>query len=68
MRIKIPDALFLEYLADPIATDAKVRKECYVPDNRYFTVSKWPDAGWLTVDKTRFREVAAKKISKSDAK
>ena len=59
--------LLKEYLLNPLATDEKVRNTLDLPDNRYYTVSIWPVAGIVTVNKN-FREVKVKKISKSDQK
>lgn len=57
-----------EYVADPLGTDFKVRQWAGVPEDRYFTVSVWPEqlAGRVFVRMTEYRKVAAKKISKSD--
>jgi hypothetical protein len=59
---------YKEYVANPLAADSKVRKWCGLPENRYYTVSVWPEhiSGVVTVDSTRFRVVAAQKISKSN--
>jgi hypothetical protein len=59
---------FKEYLAAPLAADAKVRKWAGVPEDRYYTVSVWPEhlAGRVFVRTTEYRKVPAKKISKSD--
>jgi hypothetical protein len=57
-------------LADKVSGDAKVRKWCNVPNNRYYTLSIWPEklAGNVCVDNTRTRVVTTPKISKSDVK
>ena len=57
-----------EYLADPLAADAKVRRWAGVPEDRYYSVSVWPEqlAGRVWVNMKDYRKVAAKKISKSD--
>ncbi len=34
--------LFKEYAANPLAADEKVRAVLDLPDNRYYTVSMWP--------------------------
>jgi len=64
----MPPTLFKRYEADPYGTDAEVREQCQVPDNRYYTVSTWPPerAGMLEVDRTRVRVPTVKKVSKSD--
>jgi len=36
---------FEEYIKDPLAADAKVRKWCDLPEDRYYTVSVWPMPG-----------------------
>lgn len=66
--VQMPPDLFNWYLADPLRVDAEVRRQCGVPDNRYYTVCTWPPerAGLLTVDTTRTRTVPTHKISKSD--
>lgn len=59
---------FKEYAANPLATDEKLRKWVSVPDDRYYSVSMWPDelAGRVWVNMKDYRKVPAKKISKSD--
>jgi hypothetical protein len=59
---------FKEYVTDPLATDAKVRKWCNLPEVRYFTVSVWPEAraGEVRVTMELHRVVRATKISKSN--
>lgn len=61
-----PD-LFRRYTADPTGLDGEVRKQCGIPDDRYYTVSVWPEnlAGRIFVDEKRYRAVKAVKISKS---
>jgi len=53
--------LFEQYVADPLEADAKVRRQCGVPKDRYYVVCTWPPerAGRLTVDMTRTRAVHA---------
>ena len=48
--------------------DAKVRKWANIPDDKYYTVSVWPDhlSGQVRVNPHLHRTVHAKKISKSD--
>ena len=48
--------------------DELVRSWFKVPEDKYYTVSVWPDhvAGVVRVDPKRHRHVHAKKISKSD--
>lgn len=60
---------FKDYMASPpeIANE-KVRKWADIPDDKYYTVSVWPDhlAGRVFVNHNLHRVVHAKKISKSD--
>lgn len=67
MKQMTPEQL-KEYLADPLAADSKMRKWCGVPEDRYYTVSVWPEhlAGRVFVRTNEYRKVVAKKISKSD--
>jgi len=53
---------------DPLAADEKVRKWCGVPENRYFTVTMWPEerAGQVRETGGLHRVVRAAKISKSN--
>jgi hypothetical protein len=64
---KLTAEQFKEYATDPLATDEKVRKWCSVPEDRYFTVAKWPEerAGEVRVTADLHRVVRATKISKS---
>jgi hypothetical protein len=57
-----------EYLANPFAADPKVRKWCGLPEDRYYTVSVWPEnlAGRVFVRRNEVRKITSKKISKSD--
>ena len=65
----IPQPLLAKYLVNPLALDEEVRLSLNIPDNRYYTVSVWPEnrAGTVYITKLT-REVKAKKISKSDQK
>lgn len=57
------------YEADPLgAPDVELRQQFKIPDDRYYTVSVWPERcrGFIYVDLTRTRLVKARKISKSD--
>lgn len=54
-----------EYLLDPLAKDSFVRNWCGIPDDKYYSVSVCPVAGWVTLNGLN-REVRAKKVSKSD--
>jgi hypothetical protein len=65
---QMPAVLFERYQADPAGTDDAVRQQMGIPEDRYFTVTTWPEhlAGRVFVDKTRTRVVKAQKISKSN--
>jgi hypothetical protein len=63
----LPPDLFKKYSDNPIAMDEEVRKYCNLPDNRYYTVSMWPQEG-IVRSNDQVRTVKAKKISKSDQK
>lgn len=63
--LTIPADLLARYLANPLGTDAEVRKRCQIPEDRYYNVAVWPVAGRITVE--RSRAVKAHKISKSDS-
>ena len=61
--------LFAKYKENPLQCDGLVRACCGVPDDKYYTVSMWPDDRQGEVRVTRLsRECKAKKISKSDQK
>ena len=67
--LKMPDALFERYKLDPAGMDAEVRKTLNLPEDRYYTVSRWPEhlAGRVFVDNSRHRTVSKyTKISKSN--
>ena len=57
-----------EYLKDTLSADEKVRKWCNVPEDKYYSVSVWPEhlAGRVWLTPNMVRKVPAKKISKSD--
>lgn len=65
---KLTDEQYKLYSSDPLGMDEKVRGWCNVLDSRYYTVSVYPIEGEVRVDGNRYREVKAKKISKSDKK
>jgi hypothetical protein len=51
----------------PMEADSRVRKWANVPEDRYYSVSVWPEHLAGRVFQTNlFRKVTAKKISKSD--
>lgn len=55
---------------DPNKMGDKVRKWFKVPENRYYSVSIWPEnlSGNVWLNEKLFRDVPKKKISKSDQK
>lgn len=59
---------FEEYQRDPLAADAKVRKWCNIPEDRYYNVSVWPEerSGVVRESPNLFRKVPVHKVSKSD--
>ena len=63
----MPSGLLAHYLAAPLDLDEEVRRQLGLPEDRYYTVSVWPEhlAGRVFVDKTRTRVVRNQKISKS---
>lgn len=65
---KLTAEQFKEYVADPFATDAKVRQWCHVPDDKYYTVAVWPEAyaGHVRATPGIHRVVRVPKVSKSD--
>lgn len=68
--MKMPAELFKKYSENPLLMDAGVRKFMGIPDNRYYSVTTWPEdkAGEVFIDNKRFRDVKSAKISKSDQK
>jgi hypothetical protein len=66
---KMPPELFNKYLLNPLGCDEEVRKCLALREDRYYTVSVWPENCAGNVYETRnVREVKNKKISKSDQK
>jgi hypothetical protein len=59
---------FKEYMSNVETADAKVRKWANIPDDKYYSVSVWPEhlAGRVWITPNMHRVVQAKKISKSD--
>ena len=58
---------FEEYQRNPLMADEKVRKWANVSNDRYYSVSVWPEHLAGRVFQTNlFRKVTVKKISKSD--
>jgi len=64
---RLTNEQFQEYSSDPMGCDEKVRKWCGIPEDRYYTVSMWPEhlAGRVFVRMNEYRKVHTKKISKS---
>jgi len=60
---------FTQYAANPVAMDEQVRSWCKLPEDKYYSVTVWPDelAGVVTLTNVS-RVVKAKKVSKSDQK
>ena len=50
--------------------DREIRKKFNVSDDRYYSISTWPEkvAGNVYIDMKRYRDIPKKKISKSDQK
>lgn len=59
---------FAQYVANPLGMDSAVRKWAGVPDDRYYTVSMWPEnlSGRVYVNHNGYRTVKSVKISKSN--
>lgn len=59
---------YTEYLADPMGCDAKLRQWCGIPEDKYYTVSIWPEnrAGEVRINSNLHRIVKMPKISKSN--
>ena len=59
---------FAQYQSDPLGNDHLVRKWAGVPEDRYYTVSVWPEhlAGRVFVNYNGYRKVNSVKISKSN--
>ena len=65
----LPSELFNKYKENPLQYDEEVRKYCGLREDRYYTVSVWPENLAGRVYQTNnVRVVKAKKISKSDQK
>ena len=58
---------FERYVKNPL-DDQWFRDKYDISENRYYTVSMWPNPGDLRINTSIHREVKAKKISKSDQK
>lgn len=59
---------FVQYQANPLGMDNAVRKWAGVPEDRYYSVSTWPEhlAGRVFVNYKGYRAVKSVKISKSN--
>ena len=59
---------FAQYRLNPNGMDANLRKWAQVPENRYYSVSVWPEnlEGRVFVVANIFRSVKVEKISKSN--
>ena len=62
--------MFKRYHADPLGTDAEVRKHFKIPDDKYYSVGTWPEQfeGDVHITAKLVRTVKSAKISKSDQK
>jgi len=63
------DEMFKRYMADNSGqVDREIRNKFNIPDNRYYSVTTWPEhlQGRVFVDSKRVRDIPVKKISKSD--
>ena len=59
--------LFNKYKENPLQYDEEVRNYCKLREDRYYTVSMWPENLMGQVFETKnVRVVKSKKISKSD--
>ena len=64
----LPPELFNKYRQDPIKYDNEVRQYCQIREDRYYTVSVWPEHLAGRVYQTNnVRVVKIKKISKSES-
>lgn len=61
--------LFDKYVSNPLENDGLVRKSLGLREDRYYTVSVWPEhlAGRV-YENRNVREVKVKKVSKSEQK
>ena len=68
MKILPPD-LLNKYKQNPLQYDEEIRKYCNLREDKYYTVSVWPEnlAGQV-YETNNVRVVKAKKVSKSDQK
>jgi hypothetical protein len=63
---KLTPAQFKEYISNPLVNDSKVRSYCDIPEDKYFTVSIWPEEGIVNETRGLHRVVKTPKISKSN--
>lgn len=70
MRLgRLTEEQIMRHEADPFgAGDTALRQQFRIPENRYYTVTVWPEQarGLIYLDEKRTREARAQKISKSD--
>jgi hypothetical protein len=66
--MKMPPQMLARYALDPLALDEEIRRHFAIPEDRYYSVARYPEhiAGLITIDQTRTRVPKARKISKSD--
>ncbi len=64
---KMDEKTFKHYSQNPLGMDETVRDEMNLPENRYYSVSMWPEefAGVVRVIPNMTRTPTVKKISKS---
>ncbi len=66
---KMDEKTFKHYAQNPLGMDVVVRKEMGIPDNRYYSVSMWPEdecLGVVSIIPNMTRTTSTPKISKSD--
>lgn len=67
-KTKLTTEQYEEYFRDIEKGDFKVRKWCNIPDNKYYTITTWPEnlRGDVFIIENSHRNPPLKKISKSD--
>jgi len=66
---RMDERMFEHYKQNPLGMDDTVREHFKIPDNRYYTVSMWPEdefCGVVRIISNSVRVVKAAKISKSN--
>lgn len=68
--MKISPELFKQYCQNPLGMDETIRSKYSIPDDKYYSVSVFPEklAGNIYITRGMNRIVKAKKISKSNQK